>query len=366
MLSIGIVGLPNVGKSTLFKAVTNKQIDIQNYPFTTIEPNVGVVAVPDDRLEQLAKLSNSKKIIHTTIEFIDIAGLVRGASQGEGLGNKFLANIREVDAIAQVVRVFPNPKNGDQITHVHNRIDPADDIGIINTELIMADLETISKRLEKTHKEAKFSTPEGKKAQHDLNILEKFKKLLESDNIVSSVHLNEDETALAKELNLLTAKRFIYLLNISEDQILEGYGPNEALLKAIGSNSYIVMSNKLELELSELNPSEREEFLKELNLPESGLDKLIKECYHTLGLLTFLTTGEDETRAWTAQKGDLIPKASRAIHTDFEKLFIRADVINWKILLDADGWAHAKTKGLIHTVGKDYTIQEGDVVEIKI
>jgi len=309
MLSIGIVGLPNVGKSTLFKAVTNKQIDIQNYPFTTIEPNVGVVAVPDDRLEQLAKLSNSKKIIHTTIEFIDIAGLVRGASQGEGLGNKFLANIREVDAIAQVVRVFPNPKNGDQITHVHNRIDPADDIGIINTELIMADLETISKRLE---------------------------------------------------------KRFIYLLNVSEDQILEGYEPDEALLKAIGNNSYIVMSNKLELELSELNPNEREEFLKELNLPESGLDKLIKECYHTLGLLTFLTTGEDETRAWTAQKGDLIPKASRAIHTDFEKLFIRADVINWKTLLDANGWAHAKTKGLIHTVGKDYTIQEGDVVEIKI
>ncbi len=365
-LSLGIVGLPNVGKSTLFKAVTNKQVDIQNYPFTTIEPNVGVVAVPDERLEILAKLSNSKKIIHTTIEFIDIAGLVRGASQGEGLGNKFLANIREVDAIAQVVRAFPNPKNGDQITHVHNRVDPADDIAIINTELIMADLETVAKRLEKTHKEAKFNTLEGKKAQHDLHILEKFKTLLESGNIVSSAAFHDDEVILAKELNLLTAKKFIYLINVSEDQILEGYQPDEALVGAIGNNSHVIMSNKLELELSELNSTEKEEFLKELNLPESGLDKLIKECYRALGLLTFLTTGEDETRAWTAHVGDFIPKASRAIHTDFEHLFIRADVINWKRLLEAEGWGHARTKGFIHTVGKDYIIQEGDVVEIKI
>jgi hypothetical protein len=361
-LSIGIVGLPNVGKSTLFKAVTNKQVDIQNYPFTTIDPNVGVVAVPDERLEVLAKLSDSKKTIHTTIEFIDIAGLVRGASQGEGLGNKFLANIREVDAIAQVVRAFVDGN----ITHVHNRIDPADDIAIINTELVMADSETITKRFEKTHKEAKFNTIAGKKAQHDLHILEKFKKQLDSGEIVSKLRLDEDEVLLAKELNLLTAKKFLYVINVSEDQILNKWEPDENLKKAVGDSPYIVMCNKLELSLSELAPEDKKEFLIEFGLPESGLDKLIKESYKSLGLLTFLTTGEDETRAWTAHIGDLIPKASRAIHTDFEHLFIRADVINWKKLLEAEGWGHARTKGFIHTVGKDYVIQEGDVVEIKI
>jgi len=320
-LSIGIVGLPNVGKSTLFKAITNKQVDIQNYPFTTIEPNVGVVAVPDERVDALAMLSDSARKIYTTIEFFDIAGLVKGASQGEGLGNKFLANIREVDAIAHVVRVFPD--NG--ITHVHNRVDPTDDISIINTELELADLESKEKRADKSNR--------GK----DL-----------------------------PPLNLLSDKKVIYVFNVSEKQLSENWQPDEKLKSAIGSADYIILSTPFELLLSESTQDEKKEYLAEFNIKESGLDALIKKSYHTLGLLTFLTTGEDETRAWTARIGDLIPKAARAIHTDFEKLFIRADVINWKTLLEIGGWIDAKSKGMIKTVGRDYVIQEGDVVEIKI
>ena len=319
MLSIGIVGLPNVGKSTLFKALTNKQVDIQNYPFTTIDPNVGVVAVPDERLKPLAELSKSKKTMNTTIEFYDIAGLVKGASQGEGLGNKFLANIREVDAIAHVVRVFED-KN---ITHVHNKIDPVSDIEIIQTELELADLQTKEKRNEKKDK--------------DLPPLE-----------------------------LLTDKKVIFVLNASESQMSDGWQPGPDLLKAMANKDYVVLSSPLELILSEATEDEKKEYLEGFNMKESGLDKLIKQSYKTLGLLTFLTTGEDETRAWTAHTGDLIPKASRAIHTDFEKLFIRAEVINWKTLLETGGLVPARSKGLIKTVGRDYIIQEGDVVEIKI
>ncbi|KKT90258.1 MAG: GTP-binding protein YchF [Candidatus Yanofskybacteria bacterium GW2011_GWB1_45_11] len=310
-----------MGKSTLFKAITNKQVDIQNYPFTTIEPNVGVVAVPDERVDALAMLSDSARKIYTTIEFFDIAGLVKGASQGEGLGNKFLANIREVDAIAHVVRVFPD--NG--ITHVHNRVDPTDDISIINTELELADLESKEKRADKSNR--------GK----DL-----------------------------PPLNLLSDKKVIYVFNVSEKQLSENWQPDEKLKSAIGSADYIILSTPFELLLSESTQDEKKEYLAEFNIKESGLDALIKKSYHTLGLLTFLTTGEDETRAWTARIGDLIPKAARAIHTDFEKLFIRADVINWKTLLEIGGWIDAKSKGMIKTVGRDYVIQEGDVVEIKI
>ncbi len=319
MLSIGIIGLPNVGKSTLFKALTNIQVDIQNYPFTTIDPNIGVVAVPDERLKPLAELSNSKKIINTTIEFYDIAGLVKGASRGEGLGNKFLANIREVDAIAHVVRVFED-KN---ITHVHNKIDPVGDIEIIQTELELADLQTKEKRNEKKDKEL-------------------------------------------PPLELLTDKKVIFVLNVSESQMAEGWQPDEKLLKALAGKDYVVLSTPLELILSEATEDERKEYLVGFNMKESGLDRLIKQSYKTLGLVTFLTTGEDETRAWTAYKGEAIPKASRAIHTDFEKLFIRAEVINWRQLLEAGGWSAAKTKGLVRIVGRDYIIQEGDVVEIKI
>ena len=330
MLSIGIVGLPNVGKSTLFKALTNKQVDIQNYPFTTIDPNVGVVAVLDERVDALADFSRSAKKIYTTIEFIDIAGLVKGASQGEGLGNKFLANIREVDAIAHVVRVFDDSN----VTHVHGDVDPASDIEIIQTELELADLQTKSRRSEKSGPRPKAS---GGKNKQDL-----------------------------PELDLLADKKVIFIFNCSEAQLLAGWKPEGKLLEVIGSRPYVALSNKLELTLTEVGPDEKKEYLKEFNLPESGLDTLIKTGYKTLGLLTFLTTGEDETRAWTAHIGDLIPKASRAIHTDFEKLFIRAEVINWKTLLESGSHASARAKGLIRTVGRDYIIQEGDVVEIKI
>ncbi len=358
-LSIGIVGLPNVGKSTLFKAVTNKQVDIQNYPFTTIEPNVGVVAVPDERVDALSLFSNSKKKIFTTIDFIDIAGLVQGAAQGEGLGNKFLANIREVDAIAQVVRAFDDK----DITHVHNRINPAEDIGIINAELILADLDTVTKRLEKTSKDASRN---DKQAKLDLPVLEKFKKTLEGGTILSQLEFSEDDTRLAKELNLLTSKKFVYVINVSEQMLMDRWQPTPDLLEAFAGAVYVVMCNKLELTLSDVTTEEKKEFLAEFGLPESGLDQLIKESYKTLGLLTFLTTGDDESRAWTAHIGDPIPKASRAIHTDFEKLFIRGDVINWKTLLEAGSYATARSKGLIKTVGRDYIIQDGDVVEIKI
>ncbi len=348
-----------MGKSTLFKALTNKQVDIQNYPFTTIGPNVGVVEVPDQRVDALAVMSSSKKKIYATVEFIDIAGLVKGAAQGEGLGNKFLANIREVDAIAQVVRVFENP----DITHIHNRIDPAEDIEIINTELVMADLETVNKRSDKT---AKDSRSGDKKTIADLKILEKFKNNLEAGFMIYHKAVAEEEIALAKELNLLTAKKFIYVINVSEQQLVDKWQPDEKLKQVMANTPYIVMNNKLELTLSEVSTIEKTEYLKEFNLPESGLDSLTKVSYKTLGLLTFLTTGEDETRAWTAHAEDQIPRAARAIHTDFEKLFIRAEVINWKTLLECGSWNTARSKGLLKIVGRDYIIQEGDVVEIKI
>ena len=358
-MQIGIVGLPNVGKSTLFKALKNKQVDIQNYPFTTIDPNVGVVEVPDERVDILALLSNSKKKIYATVEFTDIAGLVKGAAQGEGLGNKFLANIREVDAITQVVRAFENP----DITHIHNRIDPAEDIEIINTELIMADLETVNNRLDKTLKDSRSGL---KKVVTNLKILEKFKRDLESGVMIHHNTIATDETELAKELNLLTAKKFIYAINVSEEQLANRWTPDEKLKKVMGDSPHIVINNKLELTLSDTSTVEKEEYLKEFGLAESGLDTLIKTGYKTLDLLTFLTTGEDETRAWTAHIGDPIPKAARAIHTDFEKLFIRAEVVNWKTLIESDDWVSAKSKGLVKIVGRDYIIQEGDVAEIKI
>jgi len=275
--------------------------------------------VPDERVGALALMSNSKKKIYTTIEFYDIAGLVKGASQGEGLGNKFLANIREVDTIAHVVRVFED-KN---ITHVHNKIDPVGDIEIIQTELELADLQTKEKRNEKKDKDL-------------------------------------------PKLDLLSEKKVIFVLNASESQMSAGWQPDEKLLKAMNGRDYVVLSSPLELILSEALEDEKKEYLAGFNMKDSGLDQLIKQSYKTLGLVTFLTTGEDETRAWTAHEGDPIPKASRAIHTDFEKLFIRAEVINWKTLLDTGSWSDARSKGLIRTVGRDYIIQEGDVVEIKI
>lgn len=368
MLQIGIVGLPNVGKSTLFKALTKKQVDISNYPFTTIDPNVGVVAVPDERLELLAKISNSKKIIPTAIEFIDIAGLVKGAAVGEGLGNKFLANIREVDAIAEVVRVFED----ENIIHVHKKIDPANDIEIINAELMLADLETIAKRLEKT----KVNDP---KAGMEVSALRKLKSGLESGILAINIKLEDkprrqgvgaptetSEEKLIRELNLLTNKKFIYVLNASEAQVKDSWQPNEVLLKAMAGNDYVILASTLELLLSESSQEEQKIFMEEVGLAESRLDALIKMAYHTLGLITFLTTGEDETRAWTTHIGTPIPVAAQAIHTDFEQLFIRAEVINWQDLLVTASWSHARQIGKLHTVGRDYIVQDGDVVEIKI
>ena len=318
-----------MGKSTLFKALTNVAVDIQNYPFTTIEPNKGVVKVPDERVDALAEISKSAKKIYTTIEFIDIAGLVKGAAQGEGLGNKFLANIREVDAIAHVVRIFPDEK----VIHIHNKIDPANDIGIIETELELADLQTKEKRNEKKNP---IKSPKG------------------------------DHGAGLPPLELLTDKKVIFILNISEKQLAEGWRPDENLLKTISGRDFVILSTPLELALSEASLEEKKEYLAEFNIPESGLDLLIKTAYKTLGLITFFTTGEDETRAWTAKKNDPMPKAARAIHTDFEKLFIKAEVINWKTLIEIDSWTKAREKGLLKLAGKEYLIQDGDVVEIKI
>ncbi|MDP3697214.1 MAG: redox-regulated ATPase YchF [Candidatus Taylorbacteria bacterium] len=320
-LSIGIVGLPNVGKSTLFKALTKKQIDISNYPFTTIDPNVGMVEVPDERLGILANLSKSKKIVPTVIEFIDIAGLIKGAAEGEGLGNKFLANIREVDAIAQVVRVFEDGN----IVHVHNKIDPSNDIEVIKTELELADLESKEKREEKSKK-------------------------------------NED----LPPLNFLADKKTIFVFNVSEKQLKEKWQPDSKVLETIGGSEYVVLCNNFELLLSESSPEEQKIYLEEMGLQESGLDTLIKKSYRALNLITFLTTGEDETRAWTAEKNTPIPKASRAIHTDFEKLFIRAEVIPWQKLVEAGSWGKARENGTLKLVGRDYVVQDGDVVEIKI
>ncbi len=354
-LSIGIVGLPNVGKSTLFKALTKKQIDIQNYPFTTIDPNVGVVTVPDKRLKVLAELSHSKKIVPTYINFIDIAGLVKGAASGEGLGNKFLANIREVDAIAEVVRVFEN----EHITHVHKSINPLDDIGVIEAELILADLETVERRREKTK-------PNQPNAAIEISALDKLINNLKSGTLAKDIALDEKETPTKKELHLLTDKPFLYVFNCSEDQVKNHWQPSDELKKAIGQNPHVILSNTLELLLSESPDDEQEIILSELQMEQSGLDQLISQSYKALGLITFLTTGEDETRAWTTKTNTLIPKAATAIHNDFEKLFIRAEVIPWQDLVATGSWGKARESGKLKTVGKDYIVQDGDVVEIKI
>lgn len=358
MLSIGIVGLPNVGKSTLFTAITKKQTDIQNYPFTTIDPNVGVVDVPDERLEKLAKVSNSAKIIPTAIEFTDIAGLVKGAAQGEGLGNKFLANIRETDLIAEVVRVFEDSN----VHHVHGEIDPENDIGVINAELIMADLETIEKRIDKTAKAVKANQ---KGADIELVMLIKFQEALNSEKVISSLDLNEDGRNFAKQLNLLTAKKFIYVLNVSEEQIRANWQPLEQLKEKIGDN-YIILSAKTEHTLSEFTPEEQQEYLKDLGLEESGLDRLAKIGYDALGLITFFTSGETETRAWTTKKETKIPEAVSTIHTDFQEKFIKANVIHYTDLIESGSEAKARETGKLRIEGKEYIVKDGDVIEVKI
>jgi GTP-binding protein YchF len=359
-IKIGIVGLPNVGKSTLFKALTKKQVEAANYPFTTIEPNVGVVAVPDERLEALAKLSKSKKVVPTIVEFVDIAGLVRGAHKGEGLGNKFLSHIREVAAIAQVVRVFEDPK----VTHVHNKIDPADDIAAIATELALSDLESVNKRLDSVSRLAKAGKKEGLVEQ---SALQKVKQLLDEGKPARLATLTEEEAPFVQQLTLLTSKPMLYIANVSEEQFKDP-AKQQAAVKSLGlpGDAVVVpVSAKIEAELTELSLEERQEFLKELGLKQSGLDDVIRAAYKVLGLITFLTTGEDETRAWTVRDGAKAPEAAGQIHTDFEKGFIKAETIFWSDLIAAASMAKARESAKVRTEGKEYLVKDGDVMEFK-
>ena len=350
-LSIGIIGLPNVGKSSLFNILTKKGVEAANYPFCTIDPNVGIVKVPDFRLEKLAAISKPLKVIPTTIEFVDIAGLVAGAHKGEGLGNKFLAHIRECSAICEVIRDFKD----ENVIHVDGRVDPASDKETINMELIFADLGTVEKRLEKSRREAKSGDKEIIK--NNL-ILEKIYAFLAAGKAVRSMSFDEEELIFVKTLNLLTIKPIIYLLNIDESH------SGDVLP---GTKDMVIKINvKLEEEIANLPENEQAEYIKELGLEQSGLDKLIRSAYRVLGLETFFTTGADETRAWTIKDGTKAPQAAGEIHTDFIKGFVRAEVINWEKFVEAGSEAKAKELGLIRTEGKDYIFQDGDVTNFLI
>ena len=358
-MKIGVVGLPNVGKSTLFNAITNAGAESANYPFCTIEPNVGIVDVPDARLDTLGKLYNTQKITPASIEFVDIAGLVAGASKGEGLGNKFLSHIREVDAIVHVVRCFQNEK----IIHVNGSVDPIRDIEIINLELALADLEQVSKIYEKN---AKLVKTGDKSLIQSVNLTEKIKNALENNLPARSVAIDgEEEAKIMKNLQLLTAKPVIYVANISEDDI--GSEDNEMVKKVKdyaqkeGAKA-IVLSAKIEEELAGLDKEEREAFKEELGIKESGLEKLISASYDLLGLMSFLTAGEKEVRAWTIKKGTKAPQAAGKIHTDFEKGFIKAEVVSYNDLIEAGSFLKAKEKGKVRIEGKDYVVQDGDVM----
>lgn len=358
-MKIGIVGLPNVGKSTLFKALTNIQVDINNYPFCTIEPNVGVVEVPDQRIDKLAEISKSAKKLYATIEFVDIAGLVKGAAQGQGLGNKFLHNIREVDAIVQVIRMFED-KN---IAHVHDRINPKEDIEIINTELILADVETVSKRLGKLEKEARSN---NKDALKQLEIVKELNTILDQNNLrevqAFIKKLGKDFDLIA-DLHLLSFKPILYAFNTNKpekiEEEIERYDLEVYIREYI--HSYVLLDMKIEEELLELTDQEK----KELEL-KSFLSQLIAKSYEMLRLITFLTTGESESRAWTIPKDSTAPRAGRAIHGDFEEKFIRAEVITYEKLIEAGSKAIARDQGLLRTEGKNYIVQDGDVIEFMI
>ena len=359
-MKLGIVGLPNVGKSTLFNSLTKAGAESANYPFCTIDPNVGVVTVPDERLNLLGDFYKSKKVTPAVIEFVDIAGLVKGASKGEGLGNQFLANIREVDAIVHVVRCFEDSN----VVHVDGSIDPLRDIETINLELVFSDLEILERRIAKVTKTARMD----KEAAKELAFLERVKAHLEDGQLAITLETeNEDEDAWLATYNLLTAKPVIYAANVSEDDIADD-GANNKYVQAVReyaakqNSEVFVICAQIEEEISELDEDERKMFLEDLGLAESGLEKLVRASYHLLGLMSFLTAGEDETRAWTIKIGTKAPQAAGKIHSDFERGFIKAEVVNYQDLLDCGSYAGAREKGLVRMEGKDYVVQDGDVI----
>ena len=359
-MKLGIVGLPNVGKSTLFNSLTKAGAESANYPFCTIDPNIGIVTVPDERLKKLGDLYHSKKVTPAVIEFVDIAGLVKGASKGEGLGNQFLSNIREVDAIVHVVRCFEDSN----IVHVDGSINPVRDIETINLELVFSDIEILERRIAKTSKGARMDKVLAK----ELNFLERVKAHLEEGRLAKSFEAeDEDEETWLKGYNLLTAKPVIYAANVSEDDLGDD-GAQNAFVQEVKKNAaeegceVFVICAQIEQEIAELDDEEKAMFLEELGLKESGLEKLIKASYSLLGLISYLTSGEDETRAWTIKKGTKAPQAAGKIHTDFERGFIRAEVVNYQDLLDCGSLAAAKEKGLVGLEGKEYVVKDGDVI----
>ncbi len=373
-LKIGIVGLPNVGKSTLFNALTKKSVPAENYPFCTIDPSVGVVAVPDDRLWKLSEFSKSEKTVPAAVEFVDIAGLVKGASEGEGLGNQFLSHIRETDAIAQVVRIFED----ENVIHVDGKIDPLKDIEVINLELVLADLQTVTKRRGSLGKEVKAGK---KEAVIEMGLIERLISALEAGKLASTVVANEFEAPFLKQLCLITSKPFIYVLNkkagaknldeVRDERwakLIEFLNPplKKGVPESARAGDFVIVDAGIEQELKDLDEEDKREMREGLGAHDDGVNELIRKGYEILGLITYFTTGQDETRAWTIKKGWTAPEAGTAIHTDFKDKFVRAEVIEWDTLLNAGSFANAREKGLLRTEGKEYLVKDGDVVEFKI